>query len=297
MLLLPLLTEAHPNNTWWTRLTVKKPRVKPTDWLSKGEYSSNLFSQREQDINSLEVEEVAAQNKAEFWRMERLAREPIESTARRAEFIDQSQAQKILDQNYHNQVVGFNKQKQYDPDLQLGFCFGRAMFTHLYLLHSGVAKESIMKAWVIGPMLSDGLNWEYHVATIVKASDGGWWVIDRVAGRIIKIEEWFEKMQGMSTDDKLRIYFTSASRFSPFSDETYNPRDLGLMESSESDFYNSYFKDMLNYFSKNREGFALKRFEEEYNYRNDLRDLRPMPFDWRPISADFFKKSCESHFE
>lgn len=165
----------------------------------------------------------------------------------RAEGVDFNQAQQIIDLTKSNPITGWAGNSKYDPRGTLGFCFGRALYAHLELLRHGVSKDSIKKVFIVGPMKSGGVDWQFHVATIVRAKDRqGWYAMDTFVGKVLPVEEWFKRFQGYSTDNKLRLYITEPTKIGPSSWE-YNIQQGGLFDK----FYNGYFEDLFKYFRKN----------------------------------------------
>ncbi len=161
------------------------------------------------------------------------------------------------------------KIKDYDPQGNLGFCFGRAVKIHLELLRYGVNKNSIKKIFVIGPMSVPGMIWQFHVATIVKDFDSNqWWALDMNLKEPVKVSEWMKFYERFSTDKEfrlfrkplldrtksLRFYITEPQKIAPISWE-YNIKPGGLFDP----FYNDYFKDMFQFFKKNPQ-VADKKF-------------------------------------
>jgi hypothetical protein len=154
---------------------------------------------------------------------------------------------------------GFSQ--KYDPESNIGFCFGRALRIHLELLRYGVNKDSIKKIFVIGPMKSPGKIWQFHVATVVKdLKSNQWWVLDTNLGVPVSVEDWMKHYERTRTDEikhwfrsntidrtkSLRFYITRAEKIGPSAWE-YNIKTGGLFDG----FYNGYFKDMFQYFKKN----------------------------------------------
>ena len=170
-----------------------------------------------------------------------------------------------------------NSKKKYDPDGNLGLCFGRAIYLHLLMLKYGVNKDSIKKIFAVGTLESSGskLPWQFHVATIVKSDKlNSWWVLDTVFGKPMPIEEWVDQIKRLSQDrtfrlfrkalidrtKSLRIYITEAQKIGPNGWE-YNVNPGGLYDP----VYNNYFRDMFN---------SLKRKnipkESKLNYKKPL---------------------------
>jgi hypothetical protein len=164
-------------------------------------------------------------------------------------YLSLENAQKVLAAANANPVVATYQYQKYDPENKgIGFCFGRAMFTHLYLAISGFDRGSIKKAFVVGPMEAGGSFWAWHVTTIVQSRDHKgreiWLTIDPIFGEVLEVREWYKQMQEMSQDGKLRLYITEAGKFQIGSSRY----DEGHIKDS---FYNDYFKDMMKWFEKN----------------------------------------------
>lgn len=157
-----------------------------------------------------------------------------------------------------NPVVGLWAYSKYDPkDQGIGFCFGRAMFTHIELAFRDFDRDYIKKAFVVGSMSTgDGNSWGWHVTTIAQSRDSEgneiWLAIDPVTG-VKTLREWYQEMYtNFSTDKKLKIYVTEAGRFGPSAGSAYNQ---GVVT---EEFYNEYFKDMLNWFDEN---YKVERYQ------------------------------------
>ncbi|KHD89814.1 MAG: hypothetical protein OM95_01755 [Bdellovibrio sp. ArHS] len=169
------------------------------------------------------------------------------SSQHRIDGVSAQQAQAIIQKTNQNEVTGYRGGQKYDPKGIVGFCFGRALYAHLELLRHGVSKDAIKKVFVVGPMRTGSIDWQFHVTTIVKASDhSGWYAVDTFIGRPVPLEEWFKNFQKYSTDGKLRLFVTEPNKIGPSAWE-YNVKPGGLMDP----FYNNYFKDMFEYFKKN----------------------------------------------
>jgi hypothetical protein len=166
-----------------------------------------------------------------------------------AKFLHPIIARDILSKMRENPVVAMWNTKKYDPkDQGIGFCFGRAMFAHLELAMRNLDRDSIKKAFVVGPMSTgDGNSWGWHVTTIAqsKSEDGSevWLALDPVTG-VRTLEEWYEEMYNYySTDKKLKIYITEAGKFGP-TQGAYHRLVF------ENPFYNEYFVDLQKEFEK-----------------------------------------------
>lgn len=206
----------------------------------KIDYRENLYFTRDQEIARGEN---VAQKNADL--LEEIKNFRPTSNGR-AEGVTFAQAQKILSMISKNEITGSRGDRKYDPDGSRGFCFGRALYAHLELLRHGVDAASIKKVFIVGPMKAGGINWQFHVATIVRAKDkDGWYALDTVVGEPVLLDQWLARFLGFSSDKKLRMYITRAAKIGPSSWE-YNKLPGGLFDP----FYNEYFKDMFEMFRK-----------------------------------------------
>jgi hypothetical protein len=160
--------------------------------------------------------------------------------------INSSEAKSIYEAVTRNPVTRLLNVKKYDPSGQLGFCFGRAMNSHLESLHRGVDNASIRKVYVVGQMkaLVGDTVWTFHVATAVKNSEGGWWIIDPFFGKAVSIEKWYERMHKHDVDGKLRVYVTEPQRLTAGKSLRYDKEHL------MSSWYNGYFKNLFEYYGQ-----------------------------------------------
>lgn len=176
---------------------------------------------------------------------------------RRAPAIDQKTAARI-----YSWVMGHPVQQRtstYDPTGRFGFCFGRATHVHLKALHEGVEKDKIRKVWLVGSFkTSDGGTWGHHVATMIQAEEGGWWVIDKLVNRPMRHDEWYRAMKQrllQGEDKSLNLFVTPAERFAPFSPDTYSP--ASSKRTGTLTGYNGYFRDMMRHLQRD----ALRKVE------------------------------------
>jgi len=175
--------------------------------------------------------------------------------SKRKQALSKLEAKELYNTISNNPVARLSRNYKYDPDSQLGFCFGRAMTAHLEALSQGIDKSAIRKIFVGGQMKAVGFdfNWQYHVATVIKNVEGGWWVIDPIFEAPISIEKWYSEMKKNDIDGKLRLYATEPSRLAAVGNGKY--RKFELMD----DYYNGYFKDLLQYYSlKSRKKLPVK---------------------------------------
>jgi hypothetical protein len=108
--------------------------------------------------------------------------------------LDQQQRQNLLSLVLSNPVAALksNVIKKWDPPAngrpgEIGYCFGRAMATHLTARKLGLAQESMKKIFAAGDMANGEIRWRFHMATLVKGSeDGQFYVIDPIMPAIIR---------------------------------------------------------------------------------------------------------------
>lgn len=160
--------------------------------------------------------------------------------------INASEAKYIYEEVTRNPVTRLLNVKKYDPSGHLGFCFGRAMNSHLESLRMGVDNASIRKVYVVGQMkaLVGDTVWTFHVATAVKNSEGGWWIIDPFFGKAVSIEKWYARMHNHDVDGKLRVYVTEPQRLTAGKSLRYDKEHL------LSSWYNGYFKNLFEYYAQ-----------------------------------------------
>jgi hypothetical protein len=161
--------------------------------------------------------------------------------------LSMSNAERTMDAAVRNPVVSLHQYDKYDPFKKgIGFCFGRAMFVHLYLAINGVNRANIKKAFIVGPM-SKG-SWAWHVTTIVQSKDRSgreiWLAIDPVAHQVMEVKDWYNHWKRQSDDGKLGLYITEATKFGA-SASVYDERGINVP------FYNNYFSDMMDWFENN----------------------------------------------
>ncbi len=186
-----------------------------------------------------------------------------------AKYISPEQASDVLRAAQVNPVVSLSKYSKYDPKNEgIGYCFGRCMFTHLELTQRQFDRDSIKKAFAIGPMKTpDGGMWGWHVTTIAQSLDAKgnevWLAIDPIYtrnkdGQMPTLEEWYKEMRDKySTDGKLKLYVTSSGKFGPSSKYNEGVKTL--------EFYHGYFEDMMKWFrEKSKAGEYLGKQISSY---------------------------------
>ncbi len=202
--------------------------------------AENLYA----DQAKITPEQAEAMNKAVLKQMQIISTE--NPGTGRKNSINAKEAKEIYEEVTRNPVTRLLNVKKYDPSGQLGFCFGRAMNSHLESLHRGVDNTSIRKVYVVGQMkaLVGDTVWTFHVATAVKNSEGGWWIIDPFFGKAVSLEKWYERMHKHDVDGKLRVYVTEPQRLTAGKSTRYDKDHL------LSSWYNGYFKNLFEYYSE-----------------------------------------------
>lgn len=182
---------------------------------------------------------------------------PLEDNhVKRVASLDSNQRNKVYRAVDDHPVASQCQLRQYDPQGNMGFCFGRAMTAHLELLNSGVQKDKIRKLWAVGSFQAGGNNWRYHVTTIVKGDDGQWWAIDPIFGYPVSAKDWYSRMKGFDVGGDMVLFTSEAKRFGPSSPDQYNRAHLNL------DAYNDYFNDLLKSYRENNGPFNGEVFKK-----------------------------------
>lgn len=207
--------------------------------------SVDLLELQKQETTGRTQKDVLALNQLSF---ERLKIYSPHQTKNRVSSVSYDFAHDVLNSINRHPVVSDYNVDHYKNGSEIGFCFGRATYVHLALLRAGVQRSSIKKIWAVGPMQTGSLDWQFHVATIVKADRGHWFVIDTFIGSVVTPEQWFQRMQEVSKDHTLRFYVSDPSKFS-VSLGVYNRVQLGLDLTQEQDWYSHYFKDLMFWMS------------------------------------------------
>jgi hypothetical protein len=212
--------------------------------------SVDLFRMSESSTRGKTPAVVDAENKAVYEAFVRAENVDTDDAWMRPKNLNPRYASELLRSAETNPVVSLYEYDRYDPRNEgIGFCFGRALFIHLELAYRGFDRDSVRKAFVVGPMRTpDGGSWGWHVATIAQTVDARgqeeWLAIDPIAG-VKPVLQWYREMyQSYSTDKKLKLYITLPTRFGPTANSHYDHDAL------QDPFYNNYFSDMMDWFEK-----------------------------------------------
>lgn len=168
--------------------------------------------------------------------------------------LDRDQAKTIYEDMLNTPCVR-NDGPYQRPGVEIGYCFGRAITSHMHAIRRGVEPQAMKKIWVVGPMRG---NWGHHVAHMIRSDDGSWWVIDNVTG-LVKVDQWISSLKTFKNTNKELMFFVSeASRFGPQKNFTYNTLNLFNIRNGEfsyfqkeNDYYIGFFKDLFEYLDEN----------------------------------------------
>jgi hypothetical protein len=187
---------------------------------------------------------------------------------RKVQAIPVSTAYDILNIVEKHPVVGRGARERYMRDgVEIGYCFGRAMYIHLLLLKMGVQKESIRKIWSVGPTKTGNPNliWGHHVSIMVYTKEQGWMTIDTGERKPQQVSSWMFTYLDNSVDGRVKFYITKPEKFG-IETVKYNPVNLGFKLDRQSDWYHHYFVDMLaSIRTETLEGLGLKKLVPSEN--------------------------------
>lgn len=164
--------------------------------------------------------------------------------------LSKPQAKKLYDEMNNTPCVS-NDSPYQRPGVAIGYCFGRAIVSHMHALRRGIDPRAMKKIWVVGPMRGD---WGHHVAYMVRAKNGSWWVVDNVTG-LVSHKEWIRQLKTFKYTDKELMFFVSeAARFGPRKNYSYNTVNLFNIQGNqfsgfdrEADYYRGFFRDLFEY--------------------------------------------------
>jgi hypothetical protein len=196
--------------------------------------------------------------------------------------ITSNQAQDIWNEARNHPVVAMSRLDKYDPEGNLGFCFGRAAFVHLELLRRGVQKEAIQKAFAVGEMKTEKTTWQFHVTTVVRGENGTWLAIDPSFTAPLSLEAWYARLEEVGKG-KVRLYITHPSKIGPSGWE-YNTQAAGLKDP----IYNKYFEEMFSGFKAEPAKVSYKKVSCSKAYTTPKGGYPPSQATWYRQISDFF---------
>lgn len=193
----------------------------------------DTFGKSESVINLMNINEIR-----------NLENSKIEKTSRR-KFLTLKEIDQLQKSVRENKVTSdfFNYEQ---PGTSIGYCFGRAMYYHVKLLKNKVDKSVIRKAFVVGPMRAYGVNWQFHVATIVRGPKNTWYALDNNFSRPQELSVWYKTHFQMGTYKNVRLFITDPKKFTISA--RYDRVQLGLALERSQDWYRGYFTDLMETF-------------------------------------------------
>ena len=216
--------------------------------------NTDLFALQRQETRGLSAEDVEQLNRLSFHTLPgEIPRETVDP---------RDMAALIRSYNFHPVIGPKTVDRYQQTGVSIGYCFGRAYYFHLALKKLGVSDIAIKKAWIVGKI---GDSWQFHVATMVRSTDGDWWVMDTNTSAWrngIRIKDWYLYWKGASSS-RTRIYFTNAEKFTPGLG-AYDPIQLGYGLDRKKDWYKNYFVDLDAWFKSP----AAMRFLNEQGLRS-----------------------------
>ncbi|MGZ3691553.1 MAG: protein-glutamine glutaminase family protein, partial [Pseudobdellovibrio sp.] len=175
------------------------------------------------------------------------------ANAKRLSGLDNKQIKELYAKVENNETAGLCNINKYDPNGEIGFCFGRATTAHIEALRAGISKDQVRKVWAVGHFKTGSAEWRYHVTTIVRNTEGRWIAIDPIFDRPIPVEQWYKEMQGFDVENNMRLFSTRAERFGPDEGAKYTPGQL------KASYFNNYFKDLMEGFRRQNSDLRLRR--------------------------------------
>lgn len=216
--------------------------------------------------------------------------------------LTRPQLRTLYRDSYYNKVASFEKLPLYDPSEQLGFCFGRAIASHLLARKMGLKEAGTGKVFIVGELKSEGVTlWRFHVSAIVKGPGGAWYAIDSNLPGPVTLKEWIKETRAVWDEGtKARVYVTHAAAvfpdirvfpaiaeekgenlielsFEPSGRDGFAPLDGGLgplVYSVDENAAKRYFTGIDEDGAEDRFDFlGVTVAGERYDYRNYFADL------------------------
>jgi len=117
--------------------------------------------------------------------------------------------------NHKVAAVTDENTKKYDPTGEIGYCYGRAMAVHLRARRMGLRPESISKLFIVGD-LRQGENpeWRFHVTTLVRGTEGGWYAVDPILlrksgfkGTPLTMAQWVKTVRSIWAKERVSYLY------------------------------------------------------------------------------------------
>lgn len=139
------------------------------------------------------------------------------SMTENVEVLSEEKIDKIFSATATSKVTSLKALKTYDPTGMIGFCFGRAMSSHLIARKMGLAEKSISKIFVVGDLRTGNMpQWRFHVATVIRSKKNKMLALDTVLGGVVPVRTWIRVIKNLwDKNSKAYFYQTSASAVLP----------------------------------------------------------------------------------
>jgi hypothetical protein len=127
-------------------------------------------------------------------------------------------AAEVLAKVAQNPVANLMSAERYDQGGQIGFCFGRALLVHLFLLQAGVPQDDVVKVFNLGQLRVERQLWSFHVTVMVRDSRDGFLAIDPLQSAPLPYREWLElnaRYDIKGRFSRARFYATDPRKFLP----------------------------------------------------------------------------------
>lgn len=211
--------------------------------------NTDLMKLQKKEVYLKTEDQVRAMNQDAITKLE-ATRPSDKNTSKRREFLTREEMIAIHQEIYQNEVASSGDAYS-QPNVSIGYCFGRATFYHITLLKNKVDKSAIRKAFVVGPMDAYGLMWQFHVSTIVRGEDMKWYTIDSNYSKPMELSKWTEAHFQMGPQKSVRLYITDPIKFTPTA--SYDRLQMGLSLDRETDWYRGYFQDLMKSFKQQKQ--------------------------------------------
>lgn len=129
-------------------------------------------------------------------------------------------AQRILNIIETNNITSSKNTYEFDNSNEIGFCFGRAMLVHYFLIKAGIDPQDILKIFTLGELLVDHQFWHFHVAIMLRDSMHGYIIVDPLFENPLAYKTWIEKIHQYEIKypfSRARFYITDPRKFLPAS--------------------------------------------------------------------------------
>jgi hypothetical protein len=127
-------------------------------------------------------------------------------------------AAKVLTQLKTHPTANLDATAGYDESGQIGFCFGRAMLAHYWLLKEGIQQNDLAKIFLFGELMVNRQLWRFHVAVILRDKKDGFIVVDPLFEQVLPLQEWLQKTSDFDIKGKFsraKYYVTDPRKFLP----------------------------------------------------------------------------------